>query len=180
MASSIKPFELAIFRNEVQKFFRGDPPERALEPEATPEPLGAEPITAPGRRLFSPSAVLESSASTQEAGMKTPQVDQTLVAAPERAQQSTQDQEIRQTVIDALEHPMYSWRTVPAMAADLGLEIETVERILRELSTAKPRILVRSSRRSTAGEALYTTVRHYKEKIPFGRRVAAAFQNRIA
>lgn len=100
-------------------------------------------------------------------------------AVPQKARRSTPE-EVRQAVIDALEDPMYNWRTVPAIASELGLEVEAVEETLRGLSTAKPRILVRSSRKSATGEALYTTVRHYKERIPVGRRVVAAFQNRTA
>jgi len=84
-----------------------------------------------------------------------------------------------EAVTAALEHPQFIWRTIQSIADELGTDIQTVRFVLAWLGRSRPRVLVRSSRTSAAGDTLYTTVKHYKERVPVSQRIAAGIHNRI-
>ena len=97
----------------------------------------------------------------------------------EPTEKMSTEEEFEISVIDALENSQHDWRTKREIAEELNLDIKIVENVLLTISRSRPRILVKSSRRTSSGEALYTTVKHYKKQTPMRRRLASAFLNKV-
>ncbi len=63
-------------------------------------------------------------------------------------------------VINALESPKYTWRTLEAVGRELGLPLSEVQEIMSKLG----RQVIKSSVPAPRGRDLYTTRKHYNEK----------------
>jgi hypothetical protein len=91
------------------------------------------------------------------------------------AKQPSQDGQERELVHRALENPKFEWRTASGIANETGLEPETVAGALSQLKSQ----VVKSSRFTTDGQALYTTRSRYREFASIWRQLLGAIKNRV-
>ncbi len=94
-------------------------------------------------------------------------------ASQSKTTQATQKEKM--LVLGALNNPEYEWRTIPGIAEETGLDSETVANALSGFKAG----VVRSSRFTRDGRALYTTRSRYEEATPFWRKVLGAVKNEI-
>jgi predicted transcriptional regulator len=79
-------------------------------------------------------------------------------------------------IIRALENDKFKWRTIDGIATEVKEPKTLVVETIKDLS--RQGVVMRSSRPSTTGEALFTTRKHYEQTTPITARLLAAFKNR--
>lgn len=84
------------------------------------------------------------------------------------------NKELFQRVVCALEQPNYKWRTLTAVAKEVGVPESALIQILQRHGEE----IVRST--SSSGEALYSTRKHLREKSTVVERLSRALRNRGA
>lgn len=95
--------------------------------------------------------------------------------ATERSTEVRADQKAKTLVLGALNNSKYEWRTILGIAEETGLDPEIVVKALSEFKSG----VVRSSRFTRDGRALYTTRSRHEEFAPFWRKVLGAIKNQI-
>jgi hypothetical protein len=111
-------------------------------------------------------AMLEDYSDTGEAS-KSSETEAELV--------SDADETDAELVLKALGNPKFKWRTIPGVVEETGLDPETVANALSEFNG----VVVKSSRYTTDGRALYTTRSRYEEFTPLWRKILGAVKNQI-
>ncbi len=80
-------------------------------------------------------------------------------------------------VIQALENPNYHWRTISGISRELNIPQSLVARVLSDKPLED--ILIRCSRKTEDGQALYTTRKHYKETQSLTNKILTALSGEI-
>lgn len=88
------------------------------------------------------------------------------------------DEQITQTVINALEDNRYKWRTIKGIVKQTNMPEEIISRAISILSESGK--VVQSSVPSKDGQQLFTTRTHYRKKSPITSRLSAILRNRGA
>jgi hypothetical protein len=91
----------------------------------------------------------------------------------EQASRTTQKE--KRLVLEALNNPGFEWRTIPGIVEETGLDRATVAKALSEFNGE----VVKSSRFTADGRALYTTRKRYRESEPHWRKFLGAIKNRV-
>lgn len=79
------------------------------------------------------------------------------------------------TVLKALAHPDFKWRTVTGVTQETGLTQEIVQRAISEVADK----VVRSSIPSPDGRDLYTTREHFRESASLSEKLLGSIKNRV-
>ncbi|MCP4114090.1 MAG: hypothetical protein GY737_01575 [Desulfobacteraceae bacterium] len=80
----------------------------------------------------------------------------------------------KEKVLEALENPNFTWRTVKGISEEAGISPQ----IVSEIIMSQKDWVVESSVPNTSGEALYTTRTAYMKRVNPIKRFLAALKNR--
>lgn len=81
----------------------------------------------------------------------------------------------RTRVLQALDNTNYAWRTISGISQETGIPAGRVKQILTEMSHS----IIRSSVPDDQGQALYTTLKHYRAHSGILRRVLSALSDQV-
>ncbi len=77
-------------------------------------------------------------------------------------------------VLDALENPKYTWRTIRGISTETGLNPE----IVKSNISANSDVIIKSSSHNQKGEELFATREKYRDKVSPLTRLGSALKNR--
>ena len=83
-------------------------------------------------------------------------------------------QDKTEKVIQALENPKYTWRTIRGITLETGLEPSVVESNI----SANGHIIIKSSSHNQNGEELFASRKVYRERVSPFIRLGSALTNR--
>jgi hypothetical protein len=89
---------------------------------------------------------------------------------------TNQDQK-KQSVLNALNNPDYEWRTITGVSKEAHLSAEETIEVLGELRTEG--LVLQSNSPSETGQYLFITREKFNQRATLGEKILGAVRNRI-